>query len=108
MPYQHVSITRAGGFVVIVQADFHGFDFTAVLEIACIIAVTADMAAVAVNIGLGMAHLTLNLTDMICVIPHILLLHFFVAILATHRLLQVIASRQVFGRRSMHLFCFVA
>ena len=80
MTYQHIVIRCTRGILVIVEADFHGLDLTFVLKVPDTLIVFADMAAVTVDIGLGMADLALHLADMYGVVPDRAMLKVLVAV----------------------------
>ena len=97
MAHQHVPVSGAGGLVIVVQPDFHGFHFPPVLEVGRALVVLAHVAAVAVDVGLGMTHLALHLADVSGVIAHGPVLQVLVTVGAARHLLQVVPARQVLG-----------
>ena len=97
-----------GALAIIVETDLEGLHLPPVLEEGDPLAVLSHVAAVAVDVGLGMTHLALHLADVDGVIPHGPVLQVLVTVGATHHLLQMVPAREVLGRRGMHLLGLMA
>ncbi len=101
MPDQHIVIVGVRGILVVVFADFHVFHFFLVGEVVETFFVPAGMTAVTVDIGLGMADLTLHLARMDGMIAHGTIFKISVAVFAAHHLFQMIAAGNA-GAVGMH------
>ena len=105
---QHVPVSGSRSLEVVVQTDLEGLHFPPVLEERHPLAVLSHVAAVAVDVGLGVTHLALHLADMEGVVPHGAVLQVLVAVGATHHLLQVVPALEVLGRSGMHFLGLMA
>ncbi len=102
MADQHVPVPGIGGLFVGVAADLHGFHFPLVLEKRDPLLVLAHVAAIAVDIGLGMTHLALHLVFVDGVFPDRTDLQLLVAVDAGRHFFQVIAAPGVLGCCGVH------
>jgi hypothetical protein len=107
MPENHILVVVAGDAIRI-ETDFHALGFVIVDEVGDTLFIGTRMAAVAVDIGLGVADLALYLVVVDAVVAYRTVLQIFMAILAVGCFLEVVAVLQSFRSGGMHLFGGVA
>ena len=107
MPEDHILVIVTGNAIRI-ETNFHALEFVVVDEVGDTLFISTRMATVAIDIGLRVADLALNLVIVDAVVAYRTVLQIFMAILTVGCFLKVVAVLQSFRGGGMHLFSGVA